>query len=266
MYKLKKWKLTKYSITKMEDCDKWGEEQSSLGIMGVKWIILRIFTVLPYPNVLHQPNANVGLTLNGSFCVCKNVLFLKSHHIYISQNNVFLQPVCRKKKMLFCMSEMVNFLIGSIHTCTADQELVCSHTRRNQQEPHGRPGWSEWRKHAAFSSTLVISVTWTNSSSSPEVWATVSRTNSFPLKGIFPVSLNRLRKAEQEKNKSQNVDSCVKEALKRRFRRRVDEHRCNVMISQGRSRFLKSDIKRSKVTTWMGLFVPPKMPKSIQYQ
>lgn len=39
--------------------------------------------------------------------------------------------------MLFCMSEMVNFLIGSIHTWTADQELVSSHTRRNQQEPHG---------------------------------------------------------------------------------------------------------------------------------
>lgn len=116
---------------------------------------------------------------------------------------------------------MVNFLIGSIHTWTADQELVSSHTCRNQQEPHGRPGWFEWRKHAAFSSALVILVTWTDSSSSPEVWGTVSsdRTNSFPLKGIFPVSLNSLRKAEQEKNKSKNVDSCVKEALKRWFRR-----------------------------------------------
>lgn len=155
--------------------------------------------------VLYQPNANVALTLNGSFCICKNGLFLKSHLItFTSVRIMFSFSLSVKKKMLFCMSEMVNFLIGSIHTYTADQELVCSHTRRKQQEPHGRPGWFEWRKRAAFSSTLVILVTWTNSSSSPEVWGTVSsdRTNSFPLKGIFPVSLNSFRKEEQEKKRA----------------------------------------------------------------
>lgn len=96
--------------------------------------------------VLYQPNANLGLTLNGSFCMCKNGLFVKSHLITFTSVRIMFScfSLSVEKMMLSAPHDMVNVLIGSIHTYTAeDQELVCSHTRRNQQEPHGRPGWFE---------------------------------------------------------------------------------------------------------------------------
>lgn len=63
-----------------------------------------------------------------NFCTCKKMLFVcffKSHLLYISQILFFFYLFFslsvsvkekKKKKMLFCTSEMVNFLIGSIRT------------------------------------------------------------------------------------------------------------------------------------------------------
>lgn len=177
MYKLKKWKLTKYSITKIEECDKW-EEQSSLGILGMTWIILIVFTALPYPNVC-------VISAKCKFCMCKNVLFLKSHITSVRIMFSFSLSVKNDAFLHVWNGQFPDWLHSHVHSRSG----VGVFTRRKQQEPHGRPGWFEWRTQAAFSSTLVILVTWTNSSSSPEVWRTVSSdiANSFSLKGIFPV-------------------------------------------------------------------------------
>lgn len=168
--------------------------------------------------------------------------------------------------MLFCTSETGNFLIGSIRP----QQEGTSRNLTNVADD--LVGWSG-ENMLPPPNACLFGHRRTNSSTSPEVWGTIfsdnDRSPHLPLKSIFHVSPHSLVHVQQEKNKSKNVASrvdklpitseCpVKEALRRSFRRRFDERHRDIVISEGRSRFVTLKDQRSRLE--LGFLYPQRRP------